>query len=72
MTSTNRDVAHDINCGIGFNIACIFYFGTADGKESVIEVENHCQTEIARYMFRYGYTALYSFIKGNCVTDDEL
>ena len=34
MTSTNRDVAHDINRDIGFNIACIFYFATADGKES--------------------------------------
>src|SRR6267154_2027214 len=34
MTSTNRDVAHDINHGIGFNIACVFYFATADGKES--------------------------------------
>jgi len=35
MTSTNWDVAHDINHGIGFNIACVFYFATADGKESV-------------------------------------
>jgi hypothetical protein len=37
MTSTNRDVAQDIgliNRDIGFNIACVFYFATADGKES--------------------------------------
>ena len=34
MTSTNQDVAELINCDIGFNIACIFYFATADGKES--------------------------------------
>ena len=37
MTSTNRDVAQDIgliNHDIGFNIACVFYFATADGKES--------------------------------------
>src|SRR5882757_6804808 len=34
MTSTNRDVAHNINRSIGFNIACVFYFATADGKES--------------------------------------
>ena len=37
MTSTNWDVAQDIgliNHDIGFNIACVFYFATADGKES--------------------------------------
>ena len=37
MTSTNQDVAQDIGLishDIGFNIACIFYFATADGKES--------------------------------------
>jgi len=35
MTSTNWDVAQDIGLiDIGFNIACIFYFATADGKES--------------------------------------
>src|SRR6202051_1002506 len=40
MTLTNRDVAQDIgliNCNIGFNIACVFYFATVDGKESVTE-----------------------------------
>jgi len=37
MTSTNWDVAQDIGLidrDIGFNIACVFYFATADGKES--------------------------------------
>ena len=35
MTSTNWDVAQDIGLiDIRFNIACIFYFATADGKES--------------------------------------
>ena len=37
MTLTNRDVAQDIgliNCDIGCDIACIFYFATADGQES--------------------------------------
>jgi hypothetical protein len=39
MTSTNWDVAQDIGLidrDIGFNIACVFYFATADGKESVV------------------------------------
>ena len=35
MTSTNWDVVQEI-IGIGFNIACIFYFATADGKESAL------------------------------------
>ena len=38
MTSTNWGVAQDIGLidhDIGFNIACVFYFATADGKESV-------------------------------------
>ena len=42
MTSTNRDVAQDIgliNCDIGCNIACIFYFATADGQESAADDE---------------------------------
>ena len=37
MTLTNWDVAQDIGLidrDIGFNIACIFYVATADGKES--------------------------------------
>jgi hypothetical protein len=37
MTSTNWDVAQDIGLidhNIRFNIACIFYFATVDGKES--------------------------------------
>ena len=41
MTSTNWDVAQDIgliNCDIECNIACVFYFATADGKESATNV----------------------------------
>ena len=39
MTSTNRDVAQEINRDVGFNIACVFYFATADGKESAVYLD---------------------------------